>query len=185
MQLEWPEPSTAAASTTTKEAETRTVLLQEYGDHGNWARHYSTVRVTLGTFFVTAATGMITLRWDNPQLAVALAAGGVLLIGVVLFMIFSYFTFYHMTEQLNIVDSYTAKLKAGSAAAKKPRLWDWRGTALPIAVFFVFAFAAFDVWWLQTKPKPSQVTHVTVPMKVQVGQQPEVSIDVPVTVTAP
>ncbi|MGB7762504.1 MAG: hypothetical protein WBL61_21900 [Bryobacteraceae bacterium] len=185
MQLAWPDSEAAPEKPTTKEAETRTVLLQEYGDHGNWARHYSTVRVTLGTFFVTAATGMITLRWDSPQMAIAVTAGVVLLIGVILFMVFSYFTFEHMTEQLKIVDSYTAKLKAGAVATKKPGLWGW-GTGLPIALLFVLAFASFDGWWLfLSKPKPHQVTQITVPMKVKVGQQPEVMIDVPITVTAP
>jgi hypothetical protein len=67
MPLAWPAPEPAPEKATTKEAETRTVLLQEYGDHGNWARHYSTIRLTLGTFFITAATGMITVRLDRPQ----------------------------------------------------------------------------------------------------------------------
>ncbi|MGD0050087.1 MAG: hypothetical protein ABSE42_24080 [Bryobacteraceae bacterium] len=185
MPLDWPAPEPAPEKPTTKEAEIRTVLLQEYGDHGNWARHYSTIRLTLGTFFITAATGMITVRWDRPQTAIAVSAGVVLLIGVFLFMVFSYFTFDHMTEQLKIVDSYTAKLGTGTAVTKKPKLWGW-GTGLPIAVFFVIVFGLFDGWWLLgSKPKPSQVTQITVPMMVKVGQQPEVTIDVPIQVTAP
>ena len=185
MPLAWPEPQPDPAKANTKEADTRSVLLQEYGDHGNWARHYSTVRVTLGTFFVTAATGMITLHWDSPQPAVAVTAALVLLIGVVLFMVFSYYTFDHMTEQLQIVDSYMAKLGTGTAVTKKPKLWGW-GTGLPIAIFFVIVFGLFDGWWyFLSKPKPSQVTQITVPMKVKVGQQPEVTVEVPIRVTAP
>lgn len=186
MPLAWPEPQPDATKANTKESDTRSVLLQEYADHGNWARHYSAVRMTLGTFFLTAATGMITLRWDRPQTAVAVAAGVVLGIGVLLFMVFSWFTFDEMKKQRAIVDSYREKLKTGNMeVTKKPSLWKW-GTGLPIAILFAAAFTSFDLWWLfDSKPKPGQVTQITVPMKVKVGQQPEATVDVPVTVTAP
>ena len=186
MPLAWPAPEPAPEKATTKEAETRTVLLQEYGDHGNWARHYSTIRLTLGTFFITAATGMITVRWDRPQTAIAVSAGVVFGIGVLLFMVFSAFTFDKMNKQLEIVDSYSAKLKTGTVeTTKKLKLWGW-ATGLPIAILFVVAFTSFDLWWLvASKPAPGQVTQITVPMTIKVGQQPEVTVDVPVRVTAP
>jgi len=142
--------------------------------------------MTLGTFFVTAATGMITLRWDRPQIAVAVAAGVVLGIGVLLFMVFSWFTFDEMNKQRAIVDSYREQLKTGNMeVTEKLALWKW-GTGLPIAILFVAAFTSFDLWWLfASQSKPGQVTQITVPMKVKVGQQPEVNVDVPIKVTAP
>lgn len=78
------------------------------------------------------------------------------------------------------------KLKTGAmVATKKVGFWKW-GTGWPIAALFVLAFASFDVLWLKySKPQPRHVTEVTVPMKVKVGQQPDVTIDVPVKVTAP
>jgi len=186
MFLAWPVPQPDPTRANTKEADTRSVLLQEYSDHGNWARHYSAVRMTLGTFFLTAATGMITLRWDKPQPAVAVVAGAVLGIGVFLFMVFSGLTFDEMNKQRAVVDSYRDKLKTGNMeVTRKLSLWKW-GTGLPLAIVFVVAFTTFDFWWLfASKPRASQVTQITVPMKVKVGQQPEVIVDVPITLTAP
>jgi len=186
MFLAWPDNQPRVADLTTKETDTRTVLLHEYSDHGQWARHYSTVRMTLGTFFLTAATGMITLRWDSPQPAIGITAGSILAIGVLLFLIFSHLTFDEMNKQREIVDSYREKLRTGNMQiTPKLKLWRW-GTGLPIAVLFVAAFATFDLWWLYaSKPKSPQSSLVSVPMKVKIGQQPEVTVDVPVRVTVP
>jgi hypothetical protein len=185
MPLAWPDPQPDSTKANTKEADIRTVLLQEYGDHGQWARHYSTVRMTLGTFFITAATGVITLRWDTPQIAIAVTAGVIFGIGLLLFMIFSAFTFKEMNAQFEIVDSYRKKLETTAEATPRFKLWRW-GTGLPIAVLFVVAFLSFDLWWLfGSKLELRQASQITVPMKVKVGQQPEVTIDVPIKVTVP
>ena len=185
MPLEWPDPQPDPAKANTKDADTRTVLLQEYGDHGQWARHYSAVRMTLGTFFLTAATGMITLRWDTPQAAVAWTAGVVLVIGAALFMFFSNLTFYHMNKQFDIMDKYRGKL-GGASAPKRFEFWRWRGLGGLFAIAFVVAFLAFDgLWFVYSKPKPGQANQIVLPMKVKVGQQPEITIDVPVNVMVP
>ena len=187
MPLDWPDPQQDPTKSNTKEADIRTVLLQEFGDHGQWARHYSTVRMTLGTFFITAATGMITLRWDKPQVAIAVAAAVIFGFGVLLFMIFSAFTFHEMNKQFDIADSYHSKLGGHKLDAnKRPQLWKPTGTGFPIALLFVVAFLSFDLWWLfGSKPESGQVTQITVPMKFQVGQQPEVKVDVPNKVSVP
>lgn len=190
MELTWPEPKPspipppgAPPTSTQKDADIRSVLLQAYSDRGEWARHYSAVRMTLGTFFITAAAGVLTLRWDMPQWAIAAAAGGVFLVGVILFMVFSHFTFDEMNGQLDIVDSYHKALGAPPIdPSKRSGLWKWCGTGLPIAILFIVAFLAFGGWWLRfSKPE----SRTTVPMKVQVGQQHEITIDVPVIVTVP
>ena len=118
MPLTWPDPQPDPTQASMKDADTRAVLLQEYSDRGQWARHYSAVRMTLGTFFITAATGVITLRWDSPQLAIAVFAGVVFLIGVFLFVVFSHWTFREMNGQFKIVDSYRQKL--GAPPMRKP-----------------------------------------------------------------
>jgi RsiW-degrading membrane proteinase PrsW (M82 family) len=141
--------------------------------------------MTLGTFFITAATGVITLRWDTPEPAIAVIAGVIFAIGVLLFMIFSHFTFREMNAQFDIVDSYRGKLESSHTPVKRLELWKW-GTGLPIAILFVVAFLSFDGWWLfRSKPLSGQASQITVPMKVRVGQQPEVTIDVPIKVTVP
>jgi hypothetical protein len=187
MKLDWPVPQPDPSKANTKDADVRTVLLQEYGDHGHWARHYSTVRMTLGTFFITAATGMITFRWDTPQEVIAVTAGAIFGIGVILFMIFSFFTFKEMNSQFDIADLYRTKLDGEAISAKdRPRLFKMTGTALPIAVLFVIVFVSFDLYWLLcSKPELGKATQITVPLKVQVGQQHEIMIDVPIKLSVP
>lgn len=46
---------------TEMEAETRRVLFEEAGE---WARHYSNVRMTVITFVVTACVAILALKWD-------------------------------------------------------------------------------------------------------------------------
>ena len=142
MPLNWPDPAQA----NTKDDDTRAVLLQEYSDRGQWARHYSTVRMTLGTFFITAATGVITLRWESPQLAIAIFAGVIFLIGVFLFLVFTFFTFREMSGQFKIVDSYREKL--GATPHEERRRWVRTMTGWPLALVFLIAFAYFDIYWL-------------------------------------
>lgn len=186
MPLAWPQAQPDPTKANTKDADTRSVLLQEYGDRGQWARHYSTVRMTLGTFFITAATGVITVRWDTPQLAIAVIAGVIFAIGMLLFMTFSALTFREMNAQYEIVDSYRDQLLTPRGEKmKKVELWKW-GTGLPIALLFLVAFASFDAWWfLGSKGVSGPASQITVPMKVQVGQQPEVIVNVPIKVSVP
>jgi len=190
MPLAWPAPQPDPTKANTKEADIRTVMMQEYSDHGQWARHYSTVRMTLGTFAFTAAVGMITVRWEQPQLALAVAAAIVLLIGVVLFAVFSVLTFHKMNEQLEIVDSYNQQLDPpASGTSRKPirRLgfFKW-GTGWPIAALFLVLFLFFDGWWLySSKSQSARTRTISVPMTVKVGQQPEVSVDIPIRVSIP
>lgn len=186
MPLAWLPPQQDPALANRKEEDVRAVLLQEYGDHGQWARHYSTVRMTLGTFFITAATGVITLRWDNPQVAIAVTAVVIFSIGVFLFLIFSHLTFEEMNAQFNIADSYRKVLETSPTATPARLKWWKSGTGLPVAILFVAAFLSFDGWWLlRSTPGSRQTTQISIPMKVKVGQQPEVTIDVPLKVTVP
>jgi len=200
MPRTWPEALPNPAQANSKDADIRSVLLHEYADRGNWARHYSVVRMTLGTFFITAATGLITLRWDNPQREIALTAEALFLLGVLLFLYFSALTFHEMNKQREIAESWLEKLglhPAAGAALSKPGLWArfWtrfkRGllgrwvTGAVLAVIFLVAFTWFDWRWLHSQPKPGNVTQIIVPMKVKIGQQPEATVYVPVRFTAP
>lgn len=179
MHLQWPDTPEDKKGT-----DIRAVLLQEYADHGSWARHYSTVRMTVGTFFVTAAIGLVTLRWDNPEWAIAGAAFVVFLIGFVLFGMFTSLTFERMNSQFEIVNSYRDKLKAGHSAIAPVGMWS--KTGLPIAVALIVAFVLFDGWWLRySKQSKAQASRITIPMKVTVGQQPEVTVNVPIRVSVP
>lgn len=45
-----------------RDVETAIVLMQEAGE---WARHYSTVRMTVTTFLVTLSAGILSFRWGS------------------------------------------------------------------------------------------------------------------------
>ena len=47
-----------------------------FADAGSWSTHFSAVRMTMTTFFVTAAWGLVTLKWNeyNPALCLATLA---------------------------------------------------------------------------------------------------------------
>jgi hypothetical protein len=54
-------PPTPATPDTSDQAENRRALLAEDGE---WARHYSNVRMTVITFVVTACVAILALKWD-------------------------------------------------------------------------------------------------------------------------
>jgi hypothetical protein len=165
----------------TEGVDTRSVLAAEYSDHGAWARHYSTVRMTIGTFFLTAATGIIYLRWDDPEPGTAILAGIVFATGALVFLRFTWLTFKEMNRQRKIVASYrTALGKQAEAPAPLPRLGKWDGIYL--GVIFLILFAAFDLWWLYLKPAAAKA-ELKIPVAVQVGDAPAVTFKVPVKVT--
>src|SRR5437016_1985954 len=83
------------------------VLSDEYQDHEEWARHYSVVRMTLGTFALTGAIGIVYQSWDKPaDLWTALLGGLTLLAGMVLFAYFTSLTIKEMRHQRRIVVAY-------------------------------------------------------------------------------
>jgi len=183
MPLEWPDSPPPGTHPDSKDADIRKVLLEEYHDHGEWARHYSTVRMTLGTFFITAATGIISLRWDNPDPGIAIVAAGVFLLGLALFVGFTSLTFHEMNSQFRIVKSYHRKLGSGTDKIPEVGFWKTRSGGL-VVVLATVAFVALDGWWLYLS-KPQTDSHtVTVPIKVSVGQA-EGSVDVPLKVKTP
>ena len=82
------------------ESKDQQAILAEYKDHGDWARHYSTVRMTVGTFFVTASTALIYARWGNPSSSLIAITASLFGIGVLVFGYFTYLTFDRMKAQL-------------------------------------------------------------------------------------
>ena len=165
--------------------ETRSVLVEEYRDHGAWARHYSTVRMTIGTFFLSAATGIIYLRWDKPEYRTAVLAAIILGIGVVLFLRFSWLTFKEMNSQRRIVSAYRTSLGKKEEETPKALAQFWKWDAAYICIAVVLFFAAFDLFWLLAPPGSSKTVDLSIPITVQIGEAPAASFQVPVKVTVP
>jgi hypothetical protein len=167
---------------------TSAALLEEYKDAGYWGRHYSTVRLTLGTFFLTAAGGMLYHQWEKPDNLTAWGACGIALVGLALFAVFSYFTFKEMNRQLEISSVYRAKLgKAGKQCPLEVYRPLWTFTALPIGLSFFVLFCVLTVLWARgvfgelADKKPAPV-EAKLPISVQVGSGNPVTIEVPVKV---
>ena len=132
------------ASTIPWDRSTARVLTEYYGDHGQWARHYSTVRMTLGTFFVTASFGLLQLRWEKPETNVAIVAALICLFGIIVFLLFSRASFNSMNEQLRIVNAHRT-----ASGLPTVGLYRWyTPSGLPLALAFVLLFAYVDYNWV-------------------------------------
>ncbi len=168
------------------------LLSDEYKDAGYWARHYSTVRLTLGTFFLTAATAVITQRLDQPDWRVAILASSLALFGVVLFCIFSRLTYNEMNRQLKIVNSYREKLlPAQDFQPIKMYKWIKAASGGCAAGVFVLFFLGLVFVWLNDGFAPNRslaeqgTTSTTqLSLDVKVGGSDPVTLQIPITVTA-
>lgn len=142
----WPDPSatTLASNATTQDDDTKRVLLAEYSEHGAWARHFSGVRMTLGTFFLTASIGIIYQRWDRFDCRTAWLAGCTLTIGIALFLFFSWLTYKYVNRQRAIAADYQTTLSAH--AKKGPPLIPWWKRDVPYIAIGAVLFFVFALW---------------------------------------
>ena len=70
-----------------------------FGENGNWARHYSTVRMTTTTILVSLSIGILSFKWDppaKPALTFLNLAGGVWIAALCLFLTFTRYTYGEM-----------------------------------------------------------------------------------------
>jgi hypothetical protein len=158
---------------------TDNVLSEHYKEHGQWARHYSTVRMTLGTFFLTFAFGILQFRWDKPETEVAIIAGGVFLLGLVVFLLFSLATFNEMNNQLKIVNAYRKSLNTSTVPLYgRNTLSGW-----PLAILFLllFGFVVCKFWTL-AETKATKGAEVMVPLVLQSGEK-RTTFQVPIEIS--
>ena len=70
-----------------------------FGENGNWARHYSTVRMTTTTFLVSLSIGILSFKWNppaRPEPTFLNLAGGVWIGALCLFLAFTRYTYGEM-----------------------------------------------------------------------------------------
>ena len=91
-----------ASEISNKDAFARDLILASFAAQGSWAQFYSGMRLTLGTFFVGAAFGILTFRWETPSWRLAIAAAVLALLGLVFFFVFSEFARDKRDEQLKL-----------------------------------------------------------------------------------
>ena len=149
--------ATAVEYAINKNKQAKDIVLAAYKDFGDWARHYSTVRLSLGTFFVTAGFAILSLWKDERNLYVALSVLGLLSLGVALFVIFTLLTYSRMNKQRE-------KLRELGTVVRDVPLWarilDTGG--LPIFVLLVY-LAIIRLWcglsWFPLWPPDRCVVH--------------------------
>ena len=140
-----------AASAGVENARTR------FADAGNWALHYSTVRMTIATFFVGISWGIISLKWSSYSEPLRNAAIGVWTLAGAFLILFTALTHRAANRQ----EIYKQLLPtAGSSAGGRSRadkflagflIW------LPVVVYAAVSvgFAALLQGWARQLPQPT------------------------------
>ena len=70
-----------------------------FAENGNWARHYSTVRMTTTTFLASLSVGILSFKWNPPakfDVTFSNLAGGIWIAALCLFLAFSHYTYREM-----------------------------------------------------------------------------------------
>ena len=70
-----------------------------FRENGNWARHYSTVRMTTTTVLVSLSIGILSFKWNppaKPEPTFVNLAGGVWIAALCLFLVFTRYTYGEM-----------------------------------------------------------------------------------------
>ena len=107
------------------------VLLQEASE---WARHYSTVRMTVTTFLITLSAGILTFRWGSFPFAV---------LAFVVWVVAAFF-FYMFTgpewKELDRREENLAIIRCTSFTRKtrQEHLWEDAGTKALIGLTLIF-----------------------------------------------
>jgi hypothetical protein len=68
-------------------------------ENGNWARHYSTVRMMTTTFLASLSIGILSFKWDppaKPELTFLNLTGGLWIAALGLFLTFTRYTYSEM-----------------------------------------------------------------------------------------
>jgi hypothetical protein len=135
-----------------------------FQDAGEWARHYSTVRMTVATFVITSCVAILALKWDaSPETGAPPPNGPALgelnqadhtidahvvnsvailwLLGIGIFHAFTYYTFDRLNSQLK----HRAKLLTDDETADRipthPAM-DHASWAIAVLSFFF----AYFIW---------------------------------------
>ena len=70
-----------------------------FAENSEWARHYSTVRMTTTTFLVGVSLGILSFRWPapgRPPISFIALSGVVWIVAVLLFLVFTRLTYQEM-----------------------------------------------------------------------------------------
>jgi hypothetical protein len=133
--------------------------IAHYNDHGNWARHYSVVRMTVGTFFVTSSFTILGLQWNHPDRGLALLIYLYFLTGACIFLFFTRLTFKKFEDQRKLAEQAREAIGTHDRIPRKGflRIGRWleeHGSGWPLALILVLLFSALDYFWIHREMVP-------------------------------
>jgi Domain of unknown function (DUF1772) len=123
--------------------------IAHYKDLGEWARHYSIVRMTVGMLFVVLAFGVVLFQWQHPTFGLLVVAAAMALFGAIVFGVFTALTFDRLNNQIAMINQARKDLGVEEPETRTVNYWRAPG-GLPIAYAFVVIFGmVLYLWWNQ------------------------------------
>jgi hypothetical protein len=95
-----------------------------YQENGNWARHYSTVRMSVSTFLIPVSLGVASFRWQPPApppISLLALSGVVWCSAVVLFVLFTRLTYQEMESARKKREKLADGVSAANGSTLHPR----------------------------------------------------------------
>ena len=95
-----------------------------YQENGNWARHYSTVRMSVSTFLIPVSLGVASFRWQPPApppISFLALSGVVWCSAVLLFVLFTRLTYQEMESARKKREKLPDGVSAGNGSPFHPR----------------------------------------------------------------
>lgn len=106
-----------------------------YSEHGQWARHFSTVRMTVMTFTITTCSAIIAWKWTGkpPDVQSLVYPVAILwAVGVITFWFFTYHTYKKVRSQKRLRDLIPDGIARANAKDAGDVEVDWACFVVPV-----------------------------------------------------
>ncbi|MGI9087482.1 MAG: hypothetical protein ACR2HH_07060 [Chthoniobacterales bacterium] len=124
-----------------------------YQENGNWARHYSTVRMTVTTFLIPVSLGVLAFKWTpptHPPINFLALSDVVWMAAVFLFVLFTRLTY----EEMERARRRRMQLREGVATGEGSSFHPCQDHASYVLAFLTIAYGVLSMrlgdlrWWL-------------------------------------
>jgi len=168
---------------------TREFVRTRYNETGNWSRHYSSVRATIATFFMTANVALLGALWKSPSTRIAFFLTTFFLLGMVLYVVFSRKTSAAMSEQKRLERDLLNGSQQPTPAARS-RFFERHGVNYVLPAALLLGFSVLNLGWgLNWFGTPAQDTKAflstKIPVMVTRKDETPFQTDLPITIALP
>ncbi len=126
-----------------------------FTDAGAWAMHFSVIRMTVSTFFIATAWGVVSLRWDDFSFSLAIAALSVWCLGGYFLFTFSKAEIEKCEKQKKFQNELPTYGDQPKGAQLHPDRKKDIMRPFCIYLFFTLGFLALLVFWYCGSREPS------------------------------